>query len=115
MARFIYLFLGFLLAGITNLHAQDKGKNLLKNDLDSLITGGQDSPEALAQIPIYYPQNVDSKILLLKPEGFIDNMPIVGKNDSFSKKRVPQLGKNPLKNIPGDIYKKQESDSTKQK
>lgn len=69
--------------------AQQKDKQLPDSltAVDSLKVLTKDfRSEPLTKMPIYNPKEIDAKILMMRPKGIIDNMPIVGKRDSLSGK-----------------------------
>lgn len=116
MRYFILVLPAILLLGVLNLHAQQIPKGLENSATDSLKVIDDSCQSALAQMPIYNPKDLDSKMLIYKPEGISHNMPVIGQKDSLLNKGFPlNSGKNLFKQWPSDIDEKKKDNSAEQK
>lgn len=99
--------------GVLNIYAQKLEEGGVWNP-SGVVTDS--SSAALAQMPIYNPHNIDAKLLIWKPEGLIDNMPIIGqKKDLHSKFLFPNLAEDLFQQGPGHINKEKKADAAEQK
>lgn len=97
--KFFSLAIFILVVGVT-IQATAQQQNKQRPDSltvgDSLKVLPKDfGSEPLTKMPIYNPKGIDAKILMIRPKGIIDNMPILGRKDSLcAKERSSDFGKD---------------------
>jgi hypothetical protein len=113
MRYFTLILTALFILGVLNLQAQQAPKSFEENMFDSVRVTSDLSQPAVAQMPIYNPEGIDSKILIHKPRGIFYNMPVIGQKDTLSDKRfILNLRKNLFKQGPADIDEEQKDDAT---
>lgn len=83
MKRFILVLIVSLVMVVVNLHAQQAPKSFERNTKDSINAIGDSIQSGTAQMPVYNPKDIDSKILVYKPKAITYNMPILGRKIIF--------------------------------